>query len=247
MDFSNYKFRCSALGKIMSTKGDLTVTNKTALLEIFIEETENVKRSVTSKYFEKGIFCEEDGFDLLNKTIHPKTLILKNKQRLNNDYIHGEYDTIVSGYVYDIKNAYDRITFGKASLTDAYEWQGRGYMWLTGMQKFRLFYCLNNMPEHMLLDEERSLFYKNKFVSIEDSNYLKLCEELRAFHNYDEKPLWDRFKVWEIQHYDLKVEELKTKIDKCRSYLNQLNDEREARVIYNKELMGLTKEVNQLV
>ena len=243
MHFLNYTFRCSSLGKIMSAKGELTQTNKSALLEIFIEETEKVRKNITSKYFEKGIFCEEDGFDLLQKTLYPNSLILKNKSRLSNEFINGEHDTIVGDIVYDIKNAFDRITFAKADLTDGYEWQLRGYMWLNNISSARLFYCLNNMPEHMLVDEERKLFYANKFISFEDKEYLSLCDELRAFHNYDDKPIYERFKVWDVAHCEYQIETLKARIIKCRGYLNQLWAEKQATINKNIELMAKARDV----
>src|SRR3954467_8564872 len=104
MDFSNYQFRCSALGKVVSKSGTLTDANKTYLSEVFIGEVYGIRRDITSKYFEKGIYQEEDGITLLQSALYPKKLVLKNKERLRNDFIHGEHDAKVDGIVYDIKN-----------------------------------------------------------------------------------------------------------------------------------------------
>ncbi len=238
-DFSNYKFRCSALGKIMSAKGELTQGNKTYLKELFTEIMEGKRKEITSRYFEKGVFMEEDGVSMINDTLYPNDLLMKNKERKENDYIHGECDLLHDGIVYDIKNAWDVFTFGKADLTDDYEWQGRGYMWLWGANKFRLFYCLNNMPEHMLIDEEKRLFYRHSFVSIEDAEYQKLCLELRAFHNYDRKPVEEKFKIWEIKHSEAEIQKLKDKIKKARAYLNELLAERYEQINFNRKLMSL--------
>lgn len=239
MDFSNYKFRCSCLGNIMSAKGELTVGNKTFLQDLFTEVMEGKRKEVTSRYFEKGHFMEEDGVTMVNETIYPNELLVKNKERKENDFISGECDTVHKGIVYDIKNAWDVFTFGKASLTDNYQWQGRGYMWLWGVEKFRLYYCLNNMPEHMLVDEERKMFYRHNFLSLEDPEFLQLCKELRAFHNYDNRSMWDRFKVWEVVHSEAEITKLKDKIGKCRVYLNKLLQERNEQIGYNKQLMGI--------
>lgn len=238
--FDNYQFRCSALGHIMSAKGDLTVGNKTYLKELFIGEMYGIRKEVTSKYFEKGMFMEEDGIDLLNKSIYPDNILIKNKERKSNNFIHGEMDTMSPDkIVYDIKNAWDKFSFGKAELTFNYEWQLRGYMWLWECDKARLFYCLNNMPEHLLCDEERKLFYKNGYTSYENEEYQTLCEELRAKHNYDSMELWERFKVWDVEHSDAEIEKLKAKVTKCRAYLNELCEENDTLFARNKNLMGI--------
>lgn len=241
MRFDNYEFRCSALGKIMSTRGDLTQSNKTYLTELFIGEINGIRKEISSKYFEKGNLTEQDGLTLLNKTLYPENLLVKNKERKHNGWIHGETDCITpDGLVYDIKNAWDKFSFGKADLTNEYEWQLRGYMWLWEADKARLFYCLNNMPEGLLIDEERKLFYANHFVSYEDKEYQRLCEELREKHNYDNMELWERFKVWDVDHSDEMIDKLKAKIKACRAYLNKLWAEEVYRIVKNRSLMGLT-------
>lgn len=239
LNFDNYEFRCSSLGKIYSAKGELTVGNKTYLRELYTEIKEGKRKEITCKFFEKGHFMEEDGVDMINQVLHPKALLIKNKTRKTNGWISGECDTTFQDIVYDVKNAWDVYTFGKADLTDDYEQQGRGYMWLWNKKKFRLFYCLNNMPEHLLIEEERKMFYRHNFISTEDSEYLKLCEELRAFHNYDNKPIEERFKVWEIHHDEKEIEKLKAKITKCREYLNKLAQEDAEMILNNRLLMGL--------
>ena len=238
-NFNSYIFRCSSLGKIMSAKGELTQSNKTYLGELFTEVMEGRRKEISSKYFEKGNFMEEDGIGMINENIYPNDLIVKNKVRKTNEWISGECDAIHKGIVWDIKNAWDVFTFGKADLTDAYEWQGRGYMWLWSAEIFRLFYCINNMPEHLICEEEKKMFYQHSFISPEDEEYQNLCLELRAFHNYDSKPVYERFKIWEIRHEAEQIEKLKVKITKCREYLNSLLADQNTRIEYNKKLMGL--------
>ena len=223
----------------MSAKPELTQGNKTYLRQLFIELIENKRKEISSKYFEKGNFMEEDGVGMVNDCFYPTKLLTKNKERKQNDYISGESDLVHDNIIWDIKNAWDVFTFGKAELSDTYEWQGRGYMWLWGIDTFRLFYCLNNMPEHLLVEEEKKMFYKHSFISPEDEEYQKLCVELRAFHNYDHRQIYERFKVWEIKSDQAEIEKLKSRIIKCRAYMNQLLAEHNARIEFNKQLMGL--------
>jgi hypothetical protein len=239
MYFDNYEFRCSALGNIWSDSGKIIVGNETFLKELFISEIEGIRKEITSRYFEKGKYTEEDGISLLNDSIYKDSLIIKNKERKRNGWIHGEADCIAPDeIVYDIKNAWDRFTFSKACLTPIYEWQLRGYMWLWDLKHSRLFYCLNNMPEHLLVAEERKLFYANNFVSLDDEHYLELCAELRKKHNYDHLPLYRKFRVWDVPHDEAKIEKLKEKITLCRTRLNEMFDEQMTEWKKNKELMG---------
>lgn len=240
MIFDTYKFRCSALGKIWSRDGEISQSNKTYLQDLFVGEMHKIRKEITSKYFEKGKYTEEDGITLLNQTLYPGKLLVKNKERKYNDFIHGEADCIApDGIVYDIKNAFDRFTFARASLTTDYEWQLRGYMWLWGKEHSRLFYCLNNMPEHLLCAEERKLFYANFFATYEDPEYKKLCEELREKHTYDKMHLYERFRFWDVEHSDKKIEQLQDKIAKCREYLNKLFNEHLEELKKNMACMGL--------
>lgn len=247
MDFSNYKFRCSALGKIVPKKGSLTDTIKTYLQECFIGEVYGVRRDISSKYFEKGKFCEEDGITLLQNTIYKDKLLLKNDVRMNNEYIHGEYDTLKDGKVWDIKNAWDLFTFGKAHLSWEYEWQLCGYAWLLDVRKAGLFYCINNMPEHMLIDEERKIFYSGKFFTQENEEYIKLCNEMRAKHNYDHMPLWERFKIWDIEFTEEKKDQAIDAVTKARKYMCELWDHHQEHMTRNKLLMGITAEPSVLL
>lgn len=238
--YDNYEFRCSALGKIISKSGKLTQTNLTYIQECFIGDIHNVRKEIGSKYFEKGVFCEEDGISLLNNTLYKGRLLVKNKERKHNGWIHGEADNIApDAIVYDIKNAYDRFTFGKADLSHEYEWQLKGYCFLWGLKAARLFYCLNNMPDHLLVDEERKLFYKGGYLTYESPEYLKACEELRAFHNYDKMELWERFKVWDVNYAEEDEKKIKSAVAEARKVMNDLYDQHLNTISRNKSLMGL--------
>jgi hypothetical protein len=238
--FDNFLFRCSSLGQIMSSKGDLTQGNKTYLKELFVEEISGIRKDIKSKYFEKGTFMEEEAINFINDHIFPEKILIKNKERKDNGWITGECDLLPEPeWVYDCKNAYDLFTFHNASLTDDYDWQGRGYMWLWDRSKFRLFYCLNNTPEHILCSEEKRLYYQNNFLTTEDQEYLDMCIDFRKKHNFDHMQPWERFKTWDIEHSEEPIEKLKTKITKCRGYLNDLWDEYIEHMNKNKRLMGI--------
>lgn len=243
MNFDNYKFRCSALGKIVSKSGKFTDGNKTYIEEVFNGEVYNVRKEITSKYFEKGLFEEESGITLLNKTLYQKSIIVKNKERRTNDWIHGEADCIKDGIVYDIKNAWDKFTFAKADLTHDYNYQLIGYMWLWELDKARLFYCLNNTPDHIFESEARKMLYTGNFISEESPEYIEAYNNLKAKHIHDSMPLEQRFKVWDISRSEEQIEVLKKSITMARNYMNELWNDRQATIQKNRELMGLDSQL----
>lgn len=235
----NYKFRCSELGEIISKSGKVTQTMLSHLTRVYIEQTEGIRKDITSKYFEKGVFQEEDGITMLQNTLHKNSLVLKNKERKSNDYIQGECDTIVDGIVYDIKNAWDRFTFANADLTWNYEWQLKGYMWLWGVNKARLFYCLNNTPEHILLDEYKKIYYKHRFESDSDEEYVNMCFELKDAHTYDSKPLEERFQVWEVELTEDDIKRIESSVNEAREILAKIDADRKAQIENNRKMMGI--------
>lgn len=247
MTFDNYIFRCSEIGNIISKSGKLTEGVKSFLNEKFIEAKYNVRKEISSKYLEKGIWQEEDGLALLQNTLHKGTLVLKNKNRNTNDFITGEHDTVVNDnkedIVYDIKNAWDVFTFSKAELTWEYEWQLIGYGWLLNISKARLFYCLNNTPEHILIDEERKLFYKHRFLSDTEQKYINMCISLRKAHDYSNFPLCERFKVWDVEITEDKIKKIESAVFEARKYLNELERQHKDFINKNLDLMGLKTEV----
>lgn len=236
-DFNKFEFRSSTIGKILSKSGKFTDGNKTYIEEVFAGHIHKTKKHITSKYFEKGLFEEESGITLLQNTLHKNKLIVKNKERKSNGYIHGEADCIVDGIVYDIKNAWDCFTFEKAELTHDYEWQLVSYAWLWGLEEARLFYALNDTPEYLILDEERRLMYSGNYGTTENEQYIIDCKKLRERHVHRNKPLEERFKLFEVVVTSEKIDQIKKAVIKAREYMIELNQERNIRILINKSLM----------
>lgn len=236
--FYNYKFRCSSLGKIISKSGKLTDQNKTYLNDLFIGEIYKIQKEITSKYFEKGIICEQDGRDFLKEIFYPDRYVAKNRMRFSNDFIHGEPDVIMEDYIYDIKNAYDLFTFGKAHLSWEYEWQLKGYLYLLNREKGRLFYILADMPDTLLADEERKLFYQAKFTSTDSELYQKALEEVRKKYSYSHIPLECRFKVFNVELLETDIETINNSVKEARSYLSKLAKNYHEMITENKKYLN---------
>jgi len=239
-NFDNYLFRCSALGNVVTPNGKLTQGAETYLKELFIGELYKVRKEAYGTALEKGIACEQDGFKMLNTALYPDRFVAKVPESKRNDYIIGTPDTIMDDMVYDIKNAFTLFSYGKAELTHLHEIQVKAYCWLYGKEKGRIFYCLNNMPEYMVADEERKMFYfQRKWATMEDPEYTKACEELRAAHNYDKMPLQDRFKIFDVAFTKEDEQKIIACVKQAREYLNKLLKEHNERIEYNLSLMSV--------
>ena len=242
LDFSNYKFRCSSLGKIVSKSGNLTQTTKTFLLELWIKEKFCIEKDINSKYLEKGISCESDGRSILQKVFYRDEFVSKNKIRLENDFLSGEYDYFsnTDNTVTDIKNAWDLFSFHKAELTHDYKWQLKGYAMLLGIKKCRLLYCLNDMPDFLLCEEEKKMFYNGKFLSTESQEFLSACQDLRKKYTYGYLKLEERFKYWHFECTNQDIDEIKKSVELSRKYLIELENnyyelkEKNICLIFNK-------------
>jgi hypothetical protein len=225
------------LGDIISKSGKLTEGNKTYIQKCWIENKYNIQSDIQSKYFDKGIACEQDGLMLFKEVFYPNKLVLKNRKHYSNDFIQGTPDVIVNHMLADIKNAYDIFTFAKASLTWDYEWQLKGYMYLIGLTESVLFYCLVDMPDFLLAKEEKDLFYKGNFLTTESPDYLEAVTELRKTFIYDYMAKDERFKTFNVELTDQDIEQIEDSVIISRKYMDSLESEYKERIEFNKNLL----------
>ena len=224
------KFRCSQLGKLMTeprSKSELlSETTKTYLTEVYIGLKYGRTREITSKYFEKGIACEEDSITIFSRVT--KEMFVKNEENIRNEWITGTPDIfrgdaiLMAEYVPDIKTSWDIFTFFKhktGSLDKDYYWQIQGYLWLTGAKRGSIAHCLVNTPDHLIEKEKSNFMYKNPVLSSEELDLAMAEIELNA--KYDDIPIADRVHVFEIERNDADIERLKARIEDCRNYIHE--------------------------
>jgi hypothetical protein len=201
-------FRCSSLGKIMTepkSKSEvLSVGAKTYIRSLVAQEIFGVDFEVTSKEMNKGIECEGDAIQLLNRV---RGLDLaKNTERKSNGFVTGEADLFDAPKRcgHDLKVSWSIATFPLLA-TDAedklYEWQMRGYMWLWDADEWEVNYCLLSTPEHLM-------------------RY-----ELPSLHFVDHIPEHLRLTTWTVKR-DKSIEEtMAEKVTHARAYYAQVMEE----------------------
>jgi len=203
---SNIKFRCSSIGKLMTepktkSEGPLSIGAKTYIRELAAQEIFSVEFEVSSKAMEKGIECEDDSIDLLNKV--RGLSLMKNVERRSNDFITGECDLFdeEAKRGHDIKTSWSIATF-PICVTDCqdklYEWQMRGYMALWDAEEWEVNYCLVDTPDRLIGFEKMDL------------------------HVVSHLPEWMRVTTWTVKRDLEKEAAIFEKVKHAREYFKQV-------------------------
>ena len=215
------------LGYLIEKQGNIksiTKTSESYLKSLWLQNEYGYKEEVMTDEMLKGLLCEQDSLGLVQKVLGGEFRV-KNNQTFKNDYIIGTPDIVLKrdDAVEDTKSSYNLRTFTEAELVKLYEWQGQGYMWLTGKKKFRLIYCLVPTPEDLIISQKRKWFYK--FGGFEENpHYVEISEQIDRNNDLIlEIPPKNRVKVFEFNFDPEKIEVLKAKIGVCREYYNTLS------------------------
>lgn len=219
------KIRCSAIGKIMTSpksKGELlSQTTKTYLQELAVAEKYGIYKEFSSRYTDKGNEVEELSIALCNDVLN-LGFIYKNEEKLfTNDWIKGTPDVNTDEILLDVKSSWDATTFpffDTELKNKDYFYQLQGYMWLTGKEECLLCYCLIDTPLQIVEDEIRREHWKASLI--EES--LDLRAFVQSKHTFGHIPKEKRLKTFKIVKDDEVIEAIKTRIEECREYYNNL-------------------------
>ena len=218
------KIRCSAIGKIMTSpksKGEvLSQTTKTYLHELAIEEVYGIRKEFSSRYTDKGNEVEDLSIALCNDVLDIG-FIYKNEEHFTNDWITGTPDVNTSEILLDVKSSWDATTFpffDSELKNKDYFYQLQGYMWLTGKEESLLCYCLIDTPLQIVEDEIRREHWKASLI--EES--LDLRAFIQSKHTFGHIPREKRLKAFKIAKDEQVIENIKTRIEQCRDYYNDL-------------------------
>ena len=218
------KIRSSAIGKIMTnpkTKGEtLSQTTKTYLQELAVQEVYGIRKEFSSRYTDKGNEVEELSIALCNDVLN-LGFIYKNEENFSNDWITGTPDVNTNEILLDVKSSWDATTFpffDTELKNKDYFYQLQGYMWLTDKEECLLCYCLIDTPLQIVEDEIRREHWKASLI--EES--LDLRAFVQAKHTFGHIPKEKRVKTFRIAKDDEVIESIKTRIEECREYYNNL-------------------------
>lgn len=249
-DFSTYRFRCSALGDIMTNKQgkkdttckeELSQTALNYLVQVYIQERFGREKEIHSKYLEKGLAVEEDALTLYS--LIKKDMYAKNDKRLQNAFFTGEPDTHEGKSIFnaekiiDIKSSWDLFTFFQTKTATTpnkdYVYQVNGYCDLSGAREGVIAHCLIDTP-HMLIEKEKdSLKWKLGVIDREnDANYLEACEEIERSMTFGDIPMEERLHEFVVKRDDELIQQMRNRVIICREWLNDFAEKQEKRLLH---------------
>lgn len=201
------KIRPHALSKIMTDArskmdSDLSAGAMTYCRELAKQAVYGYAPSISSKYLDKGIIVESQSIALYNEVFFCN--LRKNTERRENEWLSGECDIFAGERTIDIKSSWSVATF-PATVADAYdsdyEWQGRGYMMLWGVDRHEVAYCLVDTPDEIIGFDDESLHRVEHIPA-----------EMRIT-----RVIYERDKALE--------EKIKIKVDAARKYIASIIDQ----------------------
>jgi hypothetical protein len=203
------------------TKGEtLSQTTKTYLQELAVQEVYGIRKEFSSRYTDKGNEVEELSIALCNDVLN-LGFIYKNEEHFENDWISGTPDVNTDEILLDVKSSWDATTFpffDTELKNKDYLYQLQGYLWLTNKTEALLCYCLIDTPLQIVEDEIRREHWK--------ANLIEESLDLRAFvqskHTFGHIPKEKRLKTFKIAKDDIIIENIKTRIEECREYYDNL-------------------------
>lgn len=227
-------------------KVELSATCKQYLKEWILRHKYGRKKDFTSKYTDKGLLTEQNGFQLIQEVQFKglEIFLNKNLKEFEDDYFTGVPDLVLLEWILDNKSSWDLFTFpidAEEIPSDGYDYQGRIYLRLADKINFLLCYTLNDIPIDMLQDEFRKFTYNAKIIDYTDQQYFdfakhliftqKGMEEIKSFlfpnadtSSFIEIPKEKRYKSFLIER-DLVIEEkMVQRVKECRIWIEENYD-----------------------
>jgi hypothetical protein len=222
MSITPEQFKASAhsVGSIMGVKG-LGKTGESYCKEWYLKKTYNRKKDFFSKYVDKGLAVEHVGIEMLGRKLTDR--LWKNDEYFSNEFVEGFPDVIHDDTVWDIKSSWDLFSypfFDTEIPNKDYFFQLQAYMWLTGLNKAALAYCLIDTPRPLVDQELKKLYYQTGGKSEDWSP--ETYEELYVNYRFDDIPEKDRIKIFEIKRDESVIKQVEKRVKECRTYLETI-------------------------
>ncbi len=247
-------FRCSSLGHIMpkeKAKVEFTDTCLTHLIDVFVSAKYKRREEIQSKYLFKGNRREEDAITILSRK--DKLFYTKNDRRLSNEFITGECDLYIGDDIeaaeetLDTKCSWSAHTFFRSQrdLNPMYEWQGHGYMALTGAKQHTIAYCLVNGTVEAIMAERRKLMWSmflNESECESNLTFIEKAKQIEINHIFDiqafiaenphfqfncdiaewhyDIPMSERVFKYIVKRDDVKIQAIYDRVVACRQWIN---------------------------
>lgn len=205
---------------LMKNNPELPQGAKSYCLEWLKSQPEfyNRRKTYTSKQAEKGLIMEDDSLDLAADLLG-YDLLVKNEEHFENDFMTGTPDNIQPTHTLDVKSPWDFSTFPifEDTLDPKYEWQGQGYMELTGRKEHLVAYCLVDTPIHLIEKEAYYYSLDNGYPDTDEDIYQKFERQM----TYSDVAKENRLKTYWAKHDPKAIKEIENRVILCRAFLKE--------------------------
>jgi len=194
---------------------ELSEGAKSYVKELYQYHEYGIRQEIKSKYLDKGNEVENLSIELAS--IYMGDFLIKNEEYYENDYVYGTPDVVDFNYVLDVKSSWSAATFPMLETelkNSVYLWQMKAYMWLTGLSKSYLCYCLVETPEEIIQDEIRRTSWKR--FEIEPSFETEM--EVREYFNIMKIPTEKRIRVFEVNLTEKDIADMKRNVYLARKF-----------------------------
>lgn len=248
MKWDNFVMRASCLYYLFTPPrdkkdkeaGNLSVTAKDFLYEVYMEAKYGIVYDLESKELRKGKMVEEKIIDILS-VLDGKSY-KKNTERKTNDWITGEAD-IVHEIIDETKAPWDMSTLLPhlhKDIPDLYYYQNQGYQYLWGKQQGRINWVLVDCPFELYQEEEKKVYYKTGVIWDQDPVYLAAIAQLRRqLIVEDYVPIQERIIRKVIDRDETIISGIPDRVTKARQFLweiEHLHNKTPQRVITADEI-----------
>lgn len=183
------------------TPPELSDGAKTYVREVWLAENKGFVKDFESLYTRKGIQAEQDSLQLMTDVIGE--LFIKNEVGKRKGTLGGTPDVVKvfrrkddgekRRHIYDAKSCWDPGTFmSKKESDSAYDWQGKGYMYLFDADLFTLVYTLVDCPEPVYADAYRRFCWNNDIVDDSLPEYAKMVQAFELANKFTQNPVYSK-------------------------------------------------------
>ena len=154
--------------------------------------------------------------------------LFRYKIPVKNDYLSGYLDVLdakdieKSKRVIEIKNAASLVNFLRASkctIPIEWKWQMQGYLALTGKESGVVYYCLVDMPDHLIFQQREILKTRLCPDGVETDLFLEEWERKEQTFRYSHIPEEERVMPFYVERDEKLIENIYEKIELCREWL----------------------------
>lgn len=207
------------------------------LMEVFAWETQGMiafsKEVWEIDQLTKGKLMEETSITLLS--IVDGCIYYKNDERISNDYLSGEPDIFTGDNIMnaeritDIKNCFDYPGFlqkTQEELNPVYDWQVKGYCDISGARIGDVAHCLVDMPETIINDYKKKLFYKMEVPTEENLDFKEKWEIMERSMRFKQIPVHQRVFKQPVEPFTPEEQRfVYDKVKYCREWLWKFDEQ----------------------